>query len=82
MTLDLAPSLLGGCRVEMLGDGDVWVQVSAVTKRARGSSLALRSSISRLLRSAVVEMAGKLQGIVETQKEMRLARERRLKQVV
>ena len=81
-TLDLVLLLVGACRVEMLKDGGVWLQVTGVTKRAVGSSLLLRGSLSRLLRSSLAGMAGKTRGILETQKEMRQAREFRLKQVL
>ena len=67
-TLDLVLLLVGVCRVEMLKDGGVWLQVTGVTKRAVGSSLLLRGSLSRLMRSSLAGMAGKTRGIVETQK--------------
>lgn len=67
-------------RVEMAEDEGVWFEVTAATKRAAGSSLLLVPLLSSTLRSALEEMAGKLQGMVETQKDMRLARERRLQQ--
>jgi hypothetical protein len=58
-------------------DAQVWLEVLAVTKRAQRASMVLHPMLTKMLRTALHEMADKLQGIVEVQKDMRFARQRR-----
>mmetsp|Transcript_15776 Transcript_15776/g.52792 ORF Transcript_15776/g.52792 Transcript_15776/m.52792 type:complete len:404 (-) Transcript_15776:1587-2798(-) len=58
-------------------DGDVWIEILAITRRAKGASIFSHRNWRKVLQRAMEEMLKNIKPLLETQKEMRAIRSRR-----